>query len=130
MTTVRVEWHNDEQTRLVWTFARDWTEQDFDAALALTRHYMANSPHLVDAVVDFRHARVSAKAVSSLMRSALANSTERAGRVVIVTHARFAETVYDVVRHLYGNRVHERVFFVTTLAEAEALLSQTASNGH
>ncbi len=129
---ISVEWDNQEQSLMRWTFPTHWTWQDYDTAQRTANGMLKTVPHKVGIIGDMRATVLLPRNAIAVYHSTLAKLPANRGRIVLVGPSGFVREMVAIFRKLYPRKSYDFLFvFANTLEEAREILlpiySQTIS---
>ena len=123
---IQVNWHNEQQTVLYYSFEVGWDWKDMYDAFAQARDMMESVDHHVNIIMDLSHVSLIPKGALAKIRWAFESPKQKnIGLTVVVTPSSFIKSMIDLGTKLWGRAVKQwSVVFVTTLEEAYMLIEE------
>lgn len=117
---IHVQWDNDEQTIVVFTFDGAWTWQDFRDACDESRRLHDQVSHIVVSIFDLREANDLPTNFFSHVRYALdvTDPPNRTQTQFVVGAGFLIRSLGEVFYRLYGARYGFGLAFVSSLEQA------------
>lgn len=119
--TITVEWDNEAQTVLRYTFASPWTWEEYQMAIQQAWDMAGTVDHPTDTITDLSHSRLLPDNLFRNVRQSVVEIPESTRTVVLVGGGLIVEMMLGAMRRLY--RSHTQKFFhARTVDEARALI--------
>lgn len=132
---VSIDWDNDEQTIVRYTFEQGWDWQDLYAAMDNAGDMIETVPHSVDVLMDLSQSNLIPKnAISQIKRGYDNPKKPNIGLTVVVTPNSFMNAIVSMAKKIWsgGQDVWE-LEFVKTVEEAYSTIAtrreEKATNG-
>lgn len=132
---VNVDWDNDEQSIVRYTFDSDWNWQDLYAAMDNAGKMIETVSHRVDVLMDLSNANIIPKnAISQIKRGYDNPKSPNIGVTVVVTPNSFMNAIVLMAKKVWGDKGEWELEFVKTLDEAYSTIQkrkteETTANG-
>lgn len=126
---VNVNWANEEQTIVSYTFADEWTWDEFYRCWDWLKAAMDASNQPISIIMDLRASRTIPPDIMKHLKAILLQMHPNFSRATAYVGAGMLKTVYPVVlRQLAPEMVGQvQAFFAPTLEEARQLLDDWSS---
>ncbi len=128
---ITVEWISPKQETVLWTVDRQWTYDDFETALKVTRVMLADrAPETVNLLVDMRRTYiVPANAVSAVVRNQRTDGEScvapNHGYAVVVSEVPLVRKMVEMLAAI--PTVQRRLRWALQMEDAAMLLRQSPS---
>lgn len=132
---VNVDWDNDEQSIVRYTFDSDWNWQDLYTAMDNAGKMIETVSHRVDVLMDLSNANIIPKnAISQIKRGYDNPKSPNIGVTVVVTPNSFMNAIVLMAKKVWGDKGEWELEFVKTLDDAYSTIQkrkteETTANG-
>ena len=99
--TIKVEWDNEEQTIIRWTFPEEWTWDDYYSALHISRQLCGQVTYMVDVIVDMQANQSIPNHVFTHAKNAVQTSSLNVGVIVVIGVHPLLRSAYNTFKRLY-----------------------------
>lgn len=122
--SVHVQWDNEEQTIILWSFVGRWTWGEYEDALNAASALLDQVEHTVDYIYDVRRMNILPPDVVTRFKAKYLKQPPKTGRFVAVGVDHNLRLVWNTFTDLpYAH--HLRVEYADTLEEAREILQGT-----
>jgi hypothetical protein len=123
---IQLDWVDDTQTALVYTFENKWTWDDFFAAWGQAHVIAEASPYKINVIADFTRSMSLPENILSIARSVDKKVSASTGTVIVVGATPFLIVMIDIMRKS-GIRAVSQIYSFKTMLEALNLLASQQS---
>ena len=121
---ITVDWVDETQTCILWTFQGAWTGEDYFLSLKQMWALMDSANKPVDILMDMRISGIHPSNLVILIQAAIRRVGCNVRQIVVVSPADFWEGIYTLICQINSAASCLNVEFAATLDEAQEILAQ------
>ena len=124
---VQVDWDNEEQKIVRYTFEQGWSWPDLHQALDDAGKLINTVSHRVDVIMDISSANLVPKGALSQINRAYNNpKPPNIGITIIVAPNSFMSAMVNMAKKIWGGKSDWQLEFVNTIGEAYQIIKESS----